>query len=524
MEVKHIFTSANVGGNTVIPVTLTARSTTVAACIRQSVAQNITIYPNIFINVAPDRTQICSGEKVKFVNSTVGGSVHRWFYRTQGGDPSEVREERTFATAASQEYTLTNTTNQTVVYEIVYQVTNGSCSDEIVMPVTVYRSMVADFNATAITAYTGGEAFADFLNTSLPVNDPDFRYEWDFGTASTPTTFDGYTPPQIRYTSIGEKFIRLVVTNKSAEAAGLSCFKDKSLRIDILLPPLAAAFKYTPQATCFPAAITITENNATGDLYEWTLKDKAGNTLVITNETLPVFRVAAPGEYTIFLKTTNSITGQTAESDNRNTPVQIMDNPYAAFEVVPDSVVFVPDETGIQMRNNTLRANNYYWDFNDGTTSTDFQPEHHYQLAGNYLIMLSASHNYGPKDFDGDGIVDGDLICYDTATQVIIAKKGGRIRIPNAFTPNVTGPNGGYSDGLFNDVFRPIMDGVEEFQMQIFDRWGNLIFESNDKNQGWDGYDKNGRLLPAGVYVYKIVMRLSDDQRTTQLGDVTLIR
>jgi gliding motility-associated-like protein len=68
------------------------------------------------------------------------------------------------------------------------------------------------------------------------------------------------------------------------------------------------------------------------------------------------------------------------------------------------------------------------------------------------------------------------------------------------------------------------MEGVLEFQMQIFDRWGNLIFESKDKNQGWDGYDKNGRLLPAGVYVYKITMRLSDEQRTTQIGDVTLIR
>jgi PKD repeat protein len=99
--------------------------------------------------------------------------------------------------------------------------------------------------------------------------------------------------------------------------------------------------------------------------------------LVITNETLPVFKVAAPGEYTIFLKTTNSITGQMAESDNRNTPVQIMDNPYAAFEVVPDSIVFVPDETGIQMRNNTLRANKYLWDFDDGETSTTFQPQHH---------------------------------------------------------------------------------------------------------------------------------------------------
>ncbi|HYG20853.1 MAG TPA: gliding motility-associated C-terminal domain-containing protein, partial [Ohtaekwangia sp.] len=75
-----------------------------------------------------------------------------------------------------------------------------------------------------------------------------------------------------------------------------------------------------------------------------------------------------------------------------------------------------------------------------------------------------------------------------------------------------------------NDVFLPVMKGIEEFQMQIFDRWGTLIFESRDKNQGWDGYDKNGQLLPSGVYVYKLTLRLSNDQRTTQVGDVTLIR
>jgi len=99
------------------------------------------------------------------------------------------------------------------------------------------------------------------------------------------------------------------------------------------------------------------------------------------------------------------------------------------------------------------------------------------------------------------------------------------LKIPNAFTPNVNGPSGGVPDLNFtNDVFMPIMDGVEEFTMQIFDRWGNLIFESRDKNIGWDGYDKNGRLMPAGVYVYKMVLRLGDGQRTTKVGDVTLIR
>ncbi|HNT49988.1 MAG TPA: gliding motility-associated C-terminal domain-containing protein, partial [Cyclobacteriaceae bacterium] len=73
-------------------------------------------------------------------------------------------------------------------------------------------------------------------------------------------------------------------------------------------------------------------------------------------------------------------------------------------------------------------------------------------------------------------------------------------------------------------VFLPIVKGAEEFNMQIFDRWGNLIFESNSANIGWDGYDKNGRVLPAGVYVYKLTIRLSDGQRSTQIGDVTMIK
>jgi hypothetical protein len=88
-----------------------------------------------------------------------------------------------------------------------------------------------------------------------------------------------------------------------------------------------------------------------------------------------------------------------------------------------------------------------------------------------------------------------------------------------------------------NDVFLPIVKGIDldepgTFLMQIFDRWGNLVFESrNDadpaadvKVRGWDGYDRSGNLLPAGVYVFKLQLRLSDGQKVTQVGDVTMIR
>jgi gliding motility-associated-like protein len=168
----------------------------------------------------------------------------------------------------------------------------------------------------------------------------------------------------------------------------------------------------------------------------------------------------------------------------------------------------------------------YEWDFDDGSPiSTEFQPNHFYREEGQYVITLIAGFNHGAKDVDGDGVTDGDLVCADTAQVEVLAREGGLTRVPNAFTPNENGPNGGVQEaGGFNDVFLPITRGVEEFTMQIFDRWGTLIFESRDKNVGWDGYDRNGNLLPAGVYVFKLVLRLSNGQRTTQVGDVTLIR
>lgn len=519
-EVQHAFTSANVSGSIVVPVTLTARSTIVAACTKQSPAQGITIYPTLFLNVAADRDEICSGESVNFVNASLGGTSHRWYYRTQG--TTEVLDERNFAAPSNQTFTLTNqTTQDPIVYEVVYEVTNGNCSNSIVTPISVYRGMNADFTET-LSEYVGGEAFADFQNTSTPLDAATFRYEWEFGVGAAPLQEQNMIPGQVRYTSIGEKEVRLTMVNLAAEANGLTCVDQQVKPIQVLLPPLRAAFEYTPQASCYPATIQITQNLATGDSFEWKLL-KSGEVVAVSNEELPTFEIANPGFFVISLTTTNSITGQSASADNSNNAIEIVNNPFAAFEPRPE-FVYAPDSEGMKMLNRSARATDFFWDFGDGGTSTEFDPRYFYQVEGKYMITLVASNNFGLRDLDGDGNIDGDLVCYDTATYEVTVKETGRVRIPNAFTPDPTGPNGGYGDGLHNDVFRPVMTGVDEFQMQIFDRWGNLVFESNDTNQGWDGYDRDGRLMPSGVYVYKLTIRLSNNSRTTQVGDVTLIR
>ena len=84
------------------------------------------------------------------------------------------------------------------------------------------------------------------------------------------------------------------------------------------------------------------------------------------------------------------------------------------------------------------------------------------------------------------------------------------------------------SAGDFNDIFLPYVDGLSSepgsFHMLIYDRWGNLIFESWDIDNGWDGYSENGKLLPMGVYVYKLDLKFVDGGTSIRIGDVTLIR
>jgi gliding motility-associated-like protein len=265
-----------------------------------------------------------------------------------------------------------------------------------------------------------------------------------------------------------------------------------------------------PPASCYPSVITVTENTSTGDVMEWTLIDNNGRISATSNSPMPAFQVNSAGKYTLFLKTSSSLTGQV-----QTAPIQtfeVFDRPRASFDVRPD-VVFVPD-TELSTFNFSFGASDYLWDFGDNGTSTEFEPKYIYKIEGKYDITLIAMEDHG-----------NGVICADTLKRVIIAKQGGVTKVPNAFTPNANGPNGGVSgNGSFNDVFLPIVKGVEEFNMQIFDRWGNLVFESNSATVGWDGYDKNGRLMPAGVYVYKLTIRLSDNQRSTQIGDVTMIR
>jgi gliding motility-associated-like protein len=123
-------------------------------------------------------------------------------------------------------------------------------------------------------------------------------------------------------------------------------------------------------------------------------------------------------------------------------------------------------------------------------------------------------------------IATNDNGCADTLTlsDLIRATDIGMLEFPNAFSPSTAGSKGGYYNvySLDNDVFFPIHKGVEDYKLQIFNKWGELVYESADVAKGWDGYYR-GQLVKQDVYVWKVEARFVNGQKYENAGDVTVI-
>ncbi|MDP6908228.1 MAG: gliding motility-associated C-terminal domain-containing protein [Flavobacteriales bacterium] len=175
----------------------------------------------------------------------------------------------------------------------------------------------------------------------------------------------------------------------------------------------------------------------------------------------------------------NNINGGCA-SIPRSVNVEIWPLPVANFSISTDTTlpggIFVHDILG--MVDSSLLTSEWYWDFGDGTTSNDSMPYHSYYDIGTYDIQL---------------IVRSGLECLDTLVIPVDVVEG--LIVPNVFTPN--------NDG-WNDVFDVRTSDVGAFNLIIYNRWGNVIFENASPLISWDGTNLAGTEAPAGTYFYVI--------------------
>jgi PKD repeat protein len=190
--------------------------------------------------------------------------------------------------------------------------------------------------------------------------------------------------------------------------------------------------------------------------------------------------------------------------------VEVYRMPVVEFRVAPELVMLPDDE--VKLFNLTQFGNSYLWDFGDGNTSNEENPRHLYQAIGEYDISLEVTTEEGCTDL----LVKNALVTVEGE---------GYIYFPNAFRPDLTGPNGGYYDlnePEKNNIFHPFWEGVLEYHLEVYTRWGERLYYSNDVNIGWDGY-VNGELSAQGVYIYKCWGIFINGRTFEETGDITLL-
>jgi gliding motility-associated-like protein len=187
--------------------------------------------------------------------------------------------------------------------------------------------------------------------------------------------------------------------------------------------------------------------------------------------------------------------------------VTVHTNPVASFTT--DAPFFNDYSDVVEFTNTSVFASSYLWDFGDNSTSDEFNPSHYFSEIGDsgYQISLIAYGEGGCSDTVSLHIFQKDILVY---------------YVPNSFTPDNNG---------INDIFKPVFTSgfdPQSFRLVIYNHYEDVIFESIDPENGWDGTilsNEEIKICQDGTYLWRIDFRRTDSgEYTTLKGHVNLIR
>lgn len=479
---------------------------------------NVTVHPLPYINPISD-TAVCEGSSVNIVPDVLPNSIYQW--NTGSNLPA-----------------LNITPENDLTYSLtVTDINNcGAATEEFSVSVLPLPSIVVSSDDTTICEGTSVNLSAQFENGSLvywntgdSVSDLNVNPEttttyqvnlvsdYGCGIVSDEVTIDVIPTP---YVNIGEDIT-------ICEGSTVSLTANTNTDVDILwntgseekiinvAPVETTVFSVIATSICGistddifinihePQQITAQVINETCGLKNGEITITSyGNYNWSTGEKSHSIQNLAPGTYTVTVEDGICISSQKFE-------VIEIPAPKAAFTVIePENGDY--EKTYSFTNNSTGEGSlNYNWDLG---TLTDFSIEentqHTYTAAGNYVVSLQVTDKNG---------------CTDKATETISIDIFNGFQMPNAFTPN--------GDGL-NDVFYALTSDqsmINNFNMTIMTRWGEVVYNTNDINSGWDGnLAYTNEPAPAGTYTWYISYSESNMQNTpeekSQIGSVTILK
>jgi len=324
-----------------------------------------------------------------------------------------------------------------------------------------------------------------FINTSVALGGGGFTdssFEWDFGDGSgqiragVDTVEHGYGGPGVY------RVVLRLVDSSFCNAP------DSSVMVLRVASNVRAGFE-VDSVGCVPYTAVFNNTSDGGLSFAWDFGDGTTST-----EANPVHEYGKAGEYVVRLVANDSTTCN--RTDTMVDTIRVYGRPVSMFVVSP-----VPPQANVAevFTNQSQGGVRWWWEFGDGSGDTTYNASHIYPKTGVYEACLRVANEWG---------------CEDTSCQAVEALINPLFDVPSAFSPN--------GDGV-NDVFRVRGFGIERFEMEIYNRWGQKVYESRDVNQGWDGTYR-GKPQPMDAYAYVIHIQFTDGTQTTKTGSVTLLR
>ncbi len=250
---------------------------------------------------------------------------------------------------------------------------------------------------------------------------------------------------------------------------------------------------------CQPLTVTFIETNQDfGQTYSWNFGDSDHNNLAFSKS--PEHTYEEPGTYTVSL----TVVSPEGCSNTEVIPdmITVYPNPTSKFIASPEVVSII--KPVVFFTNYSLLNDTNYWYFGDGDSSNALNPYHTYPQypTGTYTVELVTATKYG---------------CRDTVFSNIQVEDEYTLYAPTAFSPDF--------DGI-NDVFNVKGNGIDprNFHLLIYDRWGEVIFETKDINQGWDGRVSGGEIGYNSTFTWLVIYKDTKNIEHQKAGAVTIIR
>jgi len=420
-------------------------------------------------------TSGCAPFTIQLVNNSTNGASYVWDF----GDGTPISTQ---FNPGPHTYTIPGT------YTIHLTVTNANaCNrtiDSTILIVNVDSGEIkADFNYTLTDTCNPFTAAVTNISqySPLPNSATWTKFNWYY---SDGYTFTGTTPPAHDFPDTGTYTITLVMIDTTA------CNNPDSVTKTIHFQKmLVDAAINMPDSLCLGAGVTFTNGSTNGITYIWIFGD--GDTAMSSN---PYHVYDSTGIYTVTVIAINANACNHSDTATKN--IKIKAHAIADFAYTPViSVINSP----ITFINHSQNATSYLWGFGDGNSSELENPVHMYRKSGYYDVCLDANN---PDN------------CPDTICKRVYADIRPLIDIPNAFSPN--------GDG-FNDILYARGAAVETMDLRIWNRWGQLVFESNSLDHGWDGM-YNGKPQEMDAYAFVLTATFIDGTTFEKQGNITLLR